>query len=271
MSLMSSDDLPKHDTKTVAERLLGKNAMRPALPKRFYKSAAVGEPIKTDGGINYGIELDGRAVKTPSKHWLRVPNQEFAAAIAAEWAAQDKLIDPASMPLTRIANTAIDAVAGMMSEVAEDIAKFAASDLLCYRAEGPEALIARQLAAWDPVLEWAYKELGVRFILAQGIVPVEQPPRTLQRISGALSGYDAFQLSSLHIITTLTGSALLALAHARGFLSAEAAWAAAHIDEDWQIEKWGADDEAQTRRATRLHEFKAAVRVLAFTGAGHGV
>lgn len=261
---MSDDETPKHDTKTIAERLLGKNVMRPALPTRFYKSAQVVNLTAPGGNDGFGVQLDGRAVKTPKKQPFAVPSHAFASAIAAEWAAQDKVINPASMPLTRIANTAIDAVSNMMPEVAADIAKFAGSDLLCYRAEGPQELVARQAAVWDPVLAWMQKEFGARFILAQGIVPVEQPPRSIERMSSALVGYDAFQLSSLHIITTLTGSALLALAFARGFLTREAAWAAAHVDEDWQIEQWGEDDEAQSRRTARQREFDAAARVLEF-------
>ena len=261
---MSGDDNSKHDTKTVAERLAGKNTMRPALPKRFYKVASVAVLAKAGSEAPYGIELDGSAVKTPKKRVLAVTSRDFADAIAAEWAAQDKLIDPATMPLTRIANTAIDAVADMMADVAEDIAKFAGSDLLCYRSEGPQALVARQAAAWDPVLTWAHKDLGARFILAQGIVPIEQPARSLEQIAKALENYDAFQLSSLHIITTLTGSALLALAFARGVVTRDAIWAAAHVDEDWQIEQWGEDEEAQTRRAGREREFTAAAQVLGF-------
>ena len=261
---MSGDELPEHDTKTVAERLAGKNTMRPALPKRFYKAASVATLATAGSAARYGIQLDGRAVKTPKKRLLEVHNKAFADAIAAEWAAQDKLIDPATMPLTRIANTAIDAVADMMADVSADIAKFAGSDLLCYRAEGPQALVARQAAAWDPVLTWAHKDLGACFILAQGIVPVKQPPRSLEQIAKALESYDAFQLSSLHIITTLTGSALLALAFARGALTRDAVWACAHVDEDWQIEQWGEDEEAQVRRAGRAREFAAAAQVLEF-------
>ena len=259
---MSEDGGPKHDTKTVAERLLGKNAMRPVLPKRFYKTA---EPRSLEPVAGYTVVLDGRPVKTPKKRALAVPHSAFAAAIAAECARQDKLIDPATMPLTRIANTAVDAVADMMPEVAADIVAFAGSDLLCYRSEGPEVLQAREAASWDPVLDWARTDLGARFVLAQGIVPVEQPQASLERIAAALQPFDAFQLSGLHIITTLTGSALLALAHARGVLTREAVWAAAHVDEDWQIEQWGPDHEAEARRATRWTEFEAASNVLAFT------
>ena len=216
---MSNDATPKPDTRTVAERMLGKNVMRPALPKRFYKSAGAAAITHSDGSRRWGIELDGRAVKTPKKRVLEVPSQAFATAIAAEWAAQAERIDPAAMPLTRIANTAIDAVADMMDEVAADIVKFAGSDLLCYRAEGPQALVAQQAGAWDPVLSWAHQTIGARFVLAQGIVPVTQPELSLEKIASALQGYDAFDLTALHIITTLTGSALLALALARSAIS----------------------------------------------------
>ncbi len=260
---MTQDQPPKHDTKTIAERLLGKNAMRPAKARRFYKSVGVTAPA--DGARGHAVVLDGRPVKTPKKRALSVPSPAFAQAIAAEWARQETHINPAAMPLTRIANTAIDAVADMMADVAADIVQFAGSDLLCYRAEGPQPLVARQAAAWDQVLDWARIELGARFVLAQGIVPVEQPAPSLDKVSNALAGYDAFQMTGLHVITTLTGSALLALAHARGVLSREAVWEAAHVDEDWQIEQWGADVEAQERRAVRWTEFEAASKVLEFT------
>lgn len=262
---MTSDDgLPKHETKTVAERLVGKNVMRPALRKRFYKEVSIARLPRPEGAVSYGITLDGRPVKTPKKRALTVPSKDFADAIAAEWAAQDASIDPRTMPLTRIANTAIDAVADMMPDVAADIVRFAGSDLICYRAETPPALVDKQAAAWDPVLTWVHKELGARFIMAQGIVPVEQPAVSLQRIAKALDDYDAWQLTSLHVMTTLTGSALLALACARDFLSIEKTWDAAHVDEDWQIAQWGQDEEAEARLAIRRIEFDAACRVLTF-------
>jgi chaperone required for assembly of F1-ATPase len=262
---MSSDGSRKDEDKPAPGRVRGKESFRPPPPKRFYKVAEARPLEQANKQPGFGVFLDGRAVKTPRKRPLAVPSQAFGEAVAAEWARQDKLIDPATMPLTRIANTAIDAVVDMMPDVAADIVAFAGSDLLCYRAVGMQELAARQSRAWDGVLSWALGELNARFILTEGVMPVEQPKISLGRIANTLEDYDAFQLSSLHVMTTLTGSALLALAHARGVLSREAAWAAAHVDEDWQIEQWGPDDEAAGRRAKRWVEFEAASQVLAFT------
>ncbi len=235
----------------------GREALRPPPPKRFYKTATV---EGADGA--YRILLDGRRIKTPGKRVLAVPTKSLAEAIAAEWEAQGERVDPSTMPLTRIANTVIDAVAGETEKVAADIRAFAASDLLCYRAPSNEELARRQRAAWDPVLAWARSELGTRFVLAEGVMPVAQPDETLARIAAELAPLDPYRLAALHIMTTLTGSALLALALARGRLTLEEAWAAAHVDEDWQIEQWGADSEAEARRRHRLAEFEAASRLL---------
>ena len=162
------------------------------------------------------------------------------------------------MPLTRIANTAIEAVSDNMQAVAGDIVAFAGSDLLCYRAAGPEALVARQAKAWDPIIQWAATDLGARFILAEGVMPVEQPRAALDRVAEAIQPLNPFQLSGLHVVTTLTGSALLALAVLKERLTPDEAWAAAHVDEDYQIELWGADAEAEDRRAYRWQEMQAA-------------
>ena len=182
-------------------------------------------------------------------------------------AAQGTHIDPSSMPLTRLANSAIDGVTQREAEVRADIAKYAGSDLLCYRAEGPEALQRRQAEVWDPILRWAEQELGARFAISTGLMPVAQPDAAKAAVARALEAYDGFALAALHVITTLTGSVLLALAHARGRLSAEEAWAAAHVDEDWQISKWGEDAEAKARRERRWAEMQAASRMLGLLGA----
>jgi chaperone required for assembly of F1-ATPase len=205
-------------------------------------------------------------VRTPAKAGLVVPSRALAEAIAAEWEAQATHIDAATMPLTRLANTAIDGVAARHAQVCADIAAFAASDLVCYRAEGPEPLVQRQGRQWDPVLAWAGEALGARFEVASGLMPVAQPEGAAAAVAAALAGLDAFRLAALHVMTTLTGSALLALAHARGALSAEAAWAAAHVDEDWQIGQWGEDAQAAARRARRWAEMQAASRMLALLG-----
>jgi chaperone required for assembly of F1-ATPase len=202
-------------------------------------------------------------VRTPAKAVLAVPTRVLAEAIAGEWEAQREHIDPAGMPLTRLANSAIDGVRMHQADVLADIVKYAASDLLCYRASEPELLVRRQAEAWDPVLAWAREALGARFEVAEGIMPVIQPEAAKSAVAGALEGLDTFSLAALHVMTTLTGSALLALAHARGHLAAEAAWAAALVDEDWQIARWGEDAEAAARRRRRWTEMQAASRLLA--------
>ena len=181
--------------------------------------------------------------------------------IAAEWERQRETIDPANMPLTRLLNSAIDGVAHTMAETRADILSYAGSDLLCYRAEEPDTLVARQAHAFDPVLRWAAESLGARFNVATGVMHVAQPPAALAAISAALEAFDdPVALAALSVMTTLTGSALLALAVARGFLPAGAAWRAAHIDEDFQTERWGEDAEAVARREARWREFEAAAK-----------
>jgi chaperone required for assembly of F1-ATPase len=171
------------------------------------------------------------------------------------------------MPLTRLLNSAIDGVAHTMAETRADIARYAGSDLLCYRAEEPDTLVARQAHAFDPVLYWAAESLGARFKVTTGVTHIAQPPEALAAIGVALDDYDdPIALAALSVMTTLTGSVLLALAVARGFLLPEAAWRTAHIDEDFQAERWGADAEAMTRRDARWREFEAASMAARFTG-----
>jgi len=241
----------------------GKERLSAPLPKRFYTAVTVAPAA---GG--YAILLDGKPVRTPRKLPLVVPTRPLAEAIAEEWAAQKERIDPASMPLSKLAITAIDGVAAHMADVAADIVKFAGSDLLCYRAEEPEALAVLQAAAWDPILRWAEAELGAHFTTAKGIMPVEQRPEALDRVAAAVAPFGAMALTALHVMTTLTGSAILALAHASGRLSLEEAWTAAHVDEDWQVSRWGIDVEAAARRARRWAEMQAASRFLKLLRAG---
>lgn len=239
------------------ERIRELAAMRAPLPKRFYTDVT----LRDENG-SWSVLLDGRAIKTPGKRQLSLPAEALAEAVATEWRAQERLIDPGKMPMTRIANTAIEAVADRMPEVAANIVAFSGSDLLCYRAAGPEVLVARQSAAWDPIVQWVAAELGARFILAEGILPIEQPPAALDSIVQVVKPLDAFQLSGLHVATTLTGSALIAIAVLKGRLTPSEAWAAAHVDEDYQIELWGPDDEATERRAYRWEEMRAACTFL---------
>jgi chaperone required for assembly of F1-ATPase len=231
--------------------------MRPELPKRFYKSA---EAAKQEGG--YGVLLDGRAVRTPAKSLVLVPDEKLALALAEEWNRQVEVIDPEKMPLTRLVNSGIDGVAREKDAVRAEIVKYAASDLLCYRAEGPDRLVVRQREKWDPVLDWMEERFGARFRLAEGIVFVDQPKEALNVVDAALEGIDVFQLAAASVVTTLTGSALLALALLEQRLSAGEAWAAAHVDEDWNAELWGEDEEAAERRARRFAEMSAAARVI---------
>ncbi|MGO4451949.1 ATP12 family chaperone protein [Phyllobacterium sp. TAF24] len=228
------------------------------LPKRFYKLAAVAE----QDGL-FAVELDGRAVKTPARQNLVLPTRDAAQLIADEFAAQEKEIDPAKMPATRLANTAIDGIVNDPQAVLEDVLRFASSDMLCYRAGSPERLVARQTELWDPIIDWAASELGARFILAEGVMHAEQPREALAAFGVHLGQFkDAFAIAALHTITTLTGSAILALAVAKDEISGDNAWKLAHVDEDWTIEQWGEDAEAAARRAIREREMNAAVKML---------
>ena len=239
----------------------GKASPARALPKRFYTAVTIAGPDAT--GAAYRILLDGKTVRTPAKAVLAVPTRALAEAVAAEWEAQRERVDPATMPLTRLANSALDGVRGREAQVRADIAQYAASDLLCYRAPQPEQLACRQAELWDPILAWSREALGAPYVVAEGIMPVAQPEAAKAALARALADHDAFALEELHVTTTLTGSALLALAHARGRLGSEETWAAAHVDEDWQISRWGEDAEAAARRQRRWAEMHAAGRMMA--------
>ncbi|MGA8962873.1 MAG: ATP12 family protein [Pseudolabrys sp.] len=234
-----------------------RQAMRPRLRKRFYKHTQVDD---VDAG-NVAILLDHKPVLTPLRRPLAAPTRALAQAIAAEWEAQVDVIDPARMPLTRLANAVIDAVSETPQPVADEIAKYLGTDLLCYRADSPAGLIEKQSRTWDPVLDWARKEFGARFVLAQGVMHVPQPHDVIAATRAAIPN-DPWRLGAISSITTLTGSCLLALAIAHGALAADAAWTAAHVDEDWQMSQWGRDELALNRRAFHKSEFDAAVVVL---------
>jgi chaperone required for assembly of F1-ATPase len=225
--------------------------------KRFYKDVAVAN----EGG-NMAIRLDGKPVRTPGKAALALPSPALAEAVAEEWRAQGDRVDPRSMPLTRLANSAIDGVTGREQAVIDDILGFAGSDLLCYRAAGPRGLTDAQTKHWDPVLAWAKESLDAPLVLSQGVTHVAQPAASLAKLKERLAGRDAFGLAALHVMTSLTGSALLALAVALGRLTPEEAWKAAHVDEDFQIGQWGEDAEAKTRRENRRRDFEAAARLI---------
>ena len=233
---------------------------RPTLRKRFYSQAHVGE----GGPGGFPVLLDGKQVFTPARRPLATPTRALAEAIAREWDAQAALIDPGRMPLTRLANAVIDAVAEQAPVVAEEIAQYLGSDLTCYRAGSPEGLVEKQALSWDPLLAWARDALGARFVLAQGIMHVAQPRAAIDAARAAIPA-DIWRLGAVSAITTLTGSGLLALAMARDAIDKDAAWAAAHADEDWQMSQWGRDEQALARRNYRRTEFEAAVAVLKLT------
>ena len=234
-------------------------AMQTPKPKRFYKTAAVAQ---ANGG--FAVQLDGKTAKTPGGKPLIVESEKAAALAASEFAVQGEFIDAMSMPVLRLINTALDGVSLDPQAVLEDVLHFAGTDLLCYRAESPEGLVALQDKHWNPVLDWAEAELGARMALAAGIVHVTQPREAIAAISVKLRDFASpLPLAALHSMTSLTGSALLALAAATGESTAEAAWAAAHVDEDWTNSFWGEDAEAQARRAARWREMQAAAALLA--------
>jgi chaperone required for assembly of F1-ATPase len=234
-----------------------RRGLRGQLRKRFYSQVGLCEG---DGGFQ--ILLDGRPIKTPRRHLLAAPTRALAQAIADEWEAQRDVIDPFDMPITRLANTIIDGVTSAPREVTAEIAKYLGSDLLVYRARTPEGLVERQAKHWDPILAWARDALGAHFALAAGVTFVQQPAATLTAAAAAIPS-DPWRLGATHVITTLTGSALIALALAGGVLSLEEAWAAAHVDEDWNMDQWGRDEIALERRAVHFRDLKAAARVFA--------
>jgi chaperone required for assembly of F1-ATPase len=237
---------------------------KPILPRRFYREASTAQ---TEAG--FVLILDGRPARTPAKAPLALPTVGAAEAVAAEWGAQGAEINPANMPLTRLVNSGLDGVAQMRGEVVDEIARYAGSDLLCYRAGEPARLVAMQAQAWDPVLDWARDALGARFFLTEGVVFAEQPPASVAAVRRAVASFeDPIALAALSTITSLTGSALLALAVGMGRLSAVEAWAAAHVDEDFQMEVWGLDDEALERRARRWTEMEASARMIQLIGPG---
>ena len=224
--------------------------------KRCYADAGVGE---ADGG--YTVTLDGKPTKTPSGRTVIVPARALAEMIAAEWNAQGEFIEPLTMPLTRFANGVVQGVVDQAEAVRDDVAKYFASDLLFYRAGHPEGLVAREATHWDPVLFWARDALGAHFMLAEGVMHVRQPDAAIAAARGALPG-DPWMIAALHVITGLTGSALLALALFHGVINPDQVWAAAHVDEDWNVEKWGVDDEVAARKAAKLVDFNAVAAAL---------
>lgn len=223
--------------------------------KRFWKAASV---AVVEGG--WTVRLDDRPVKTPAKAPLVLPTEALAQAVADEWDAQQGTVQPETMPVTRTANSAIDKVAVQKAEVAEMLAAYGGSDLLCYRAPGPEALIARQAVGWDPLLDWAAGTLGLVLKTTSGVMPVAQDAAMLDRANALVAALDPFRLAAFHDLVALSGSLVLALAVTNGRLDAPSAWALSRIDEEWQIEEWGEDEEAAERTAIKHAAFLQAAR-----------
>jgi chaperone required for assembly of F1-ATPase len=228
------------------------------LPKRFYKQAAVKE---VDGG--FAVGLDGKVPKTPGMKPVVVPNEAIAEALAKEWSAQGEFIDPQTMPFTRLVNSAVEAGEETMPALRDEIVKYSGSDLMLYRADTPEILVRRQEKHWDTALVTLARHFGVSFQPTVGIVHQAQPEATLTKLAKALEVETLFPLAAMNAITSITGSGLLAIALRHGLLDAEAVWAAAHVDEDHNIELWGEVEEITERRAKRRKEFDAATGLLA--------
>jgi chaperone required for assembly of F1-ATPase len=229
--------------------------------KRFWKQASV---VALPGG--FGVELDGRAVKTPGKLGFVVPTEAMALASAAEWDAQTGVIQPQTMPITRYANSAIEKVTPQFGAVAELIAAYGASDLLCYRAAEPPDLVERQQAGWAPLLDWAAADLSAPLTVTVGVMPVGQPEASLTRLHAAVSAMTPFQISALHDLVAITGSLILGLAVARGRLSADQAFDLSRIDEHWQAEIWGRDEDAAEMEAAKRADLGTAERFFRYCG-----
>lgn len=229
--------------------------------KRFWTETGVA-PV--EGG--WSVTLDGRPIRTPAKAPLTLPTRAYAEACAAEWAAQEGKVRPETMPLTRSANAAIDKVAVQFDEVAELIAAYGGTDLLCYRAEAPESLVARQAAAWDPLLDWAEEALGARLVPTAGIIHRPQDQAAVARLAEATRALDPFELAAFHDLVALSGSLVLGFAAARGARDPEALWAASRIDEDWQAEQWGTDEEAAEQAALKKRAFLDAAHIFSLLG-----
>lgn len=230
-------------------------------PKRFWKETAVAAE-----GAGFTVHLDGRPVRTPAKAALILPTRALAEAVAAEWQAQEGKIDPGTMPATRTANSAIDKLARQQAEVVEMLAAYGETDLLCYRAERPLALAARQAGVWNPLLAWAEAEFGAALNVTAGVLPVEQPAESLARLRAGVAGLDPFRLAAFHDLVAISGSLVLALAVVRGRIAPDEAWEASRIDETWQNEQWGIDEEAARAESVKRRAFTDAWRFFTLCG-----
>ena len=229
--------------------------------KRFWTAASA---HAVPGG--YEVHLDARTVKTPGKHPLLLPTLALAEAIAAEWDAQTGEINPAKMPMTRFANSAIEKVAPQFAAVVGEVASYGASDLLCYRATEPPALIQRQATGWDPILAWAEQTFAAPLTVTTGVMPVPQPSASLTALRAQVAAMSPFHLVALHDLVAITGSLVLGLATARGHLDPGAAFDLSRIDEHWQAELWGHDEDAAATESRKQADFLAAARFFADCG-----
>jgi chaperone required for assembly of F1-ATPase len=225
--------------------------------KRFWTEVAV---VEQEGG--WGIALDGRPVRTPARAPLVVPGKPLADAIAQEWLEAGEDVDPRAMPLTGLANAAIDRVAPDRLAFAAGLARYAEADLACYRAQGPGALVERQSASWDELLGWARRRFDVDFVTTDGLIHVAQPSATVERLAQAVAALDAFHLAGLSPLVTLGGSLVAALAVLEGAIAPEAAWDSVTLDEHWQRDQWGSDAEAEAALENKRRDFLAAARFL---------
>lgn len=225
--------------------------------KRFWERAEV---VRDEGG--FAVRLDGRAIKTPARAPLRVPTHAVAELIAGEWQAQGETIDPETMPATRAANAAIDKVRGQFDEVAALVAAYGETDLLCYRASGPPALRQRQDNAWDPLLDWSARRFGLHWVVAEGVMPVPQPAGTFDRLAAEVARLSPFELTAFHDLVAMSGSLIIGLAVTERHDTPEALWDVSRIDEMWQAEQWGADDDAQALAALRRQTFLNAANFI---------
>ncbi len=224
-------------------------------PKRFWEAAHVAE---ADG--MFEVLLDARPVRTPAKAALKVPTRAMAVAVAAEWDAQVEKVDPGTMPITRSVNAAIDKLRVQHGEVADMVAGYGDTDLLCYRAESPQELADRQGTLWDPLLDWADSELGARLRPVTGVMHRPQDAGALETLRGLVHGFDDFELTALHDLVGLSGSLVLGLAAVRGAQDVETIWDLSRLDEVWQAELWGVDEEAEEMAATKREAFLHALR-----------
>jgi len=238
--------------------------------KRFYKSVTVQRAELSDINVGdgppetqaYTVSLDGRAVRTPGKAYLWVPNTALAEAIAEEWRGQGDDIEPAQMDLTRIANAAVDRVVPRRRAVIDDLVNYGVADLVCYRADAPVELIRRQTETWQPLVDWARDQYGAELIVGAGIMPIEQPANVPDALAAACGKFSNHQLAAISLIGGATGSTIIALALAEGHLGVDGTVAAASLDDTYQTEHWGEEQTAAERRAALVHDIEVAARFL---------